>query len=44
MAPSSGHIKKTDTGSQVEVVVGTLGDPHMGVEIAEKIKAKAEGK
>ena len=38
------NIKKTDTGSQVEVVVGTLGDPHMGVEIAEKIKAKAEGK
>jgi hypothetical protein len=37
-------IKKTDTGSQVSVSVGTLGDPKLGAEIASKIKAKAEGK
>lgn len=37
-------INKADTGSQVSVDVGTLGDPSLGAEIAEKIKQKAEAK
>jgi hypothetical protein len=36
-------INKTDTGSQVSVTVGTLGDPAYGAELAKKIKDKAEG-
>jgi hypothetical protein len=36
-------IKKADTGSQVSVTVGTLGDPALGAELAKKIKDKAEG-
>ena len=36
-------IKKTDTGSQVSVTVGTLGDPAVGAELANKIKDKAVG-
>jgi hypothetical protein len=36
-------IKKIDTGSQVSVTVGTLGDPALGAELAKKIKDKAEG-
>jgi len=37
-------INKTDNGSQVSVDVGTLGDPSLGAEIAEKIRQKAEAK
>jgi hypothetical protein len=37
-------IKKVENGSQVSVDVGTLGDPSLGAQIAEKIKQKAEGK
>jgi len=36
--------KKSDTSSQVEVGVGTMGSPTRGAEIAKKIKVKAEGK
>jgi len=36
-------IKKVDTGSEVSVTVGTLGDPAYGAELAKKIKDKAEG-
>ena len=39
----SASIKKEDTGSQVSVTVGTLGDPAYGAELAKKIKDKAEG-
>ena len=37
-------IDKKDNGSQVSVDVGTLGDPSLGAEIAEKIRQKAEAK
>lgn len=33
-------ITKADNGSQVSVDVGTLGDPSLGADIAEKIKQK----
>jgi Flp pilus assembly pilin Flp len=36
-------INKEGTGSQVNVTVGTLGDPTLGAEIAKAIKVKAEG-
>jgi hypothetical protein len=36
-------VKKADTGSEVSVTVGTLGDPAYGAELAKKIKDKAEG-
>ena len=35
--------KKSDTTSQVEVTVGTMGSPTRGAELAKKIKMKAEG-
>jgi hypothetical protein len=35
-------IKKKDTGSQVSVMVGTMGDPALGAEVAKKIKMRAE--
>ena len=35
--------KKSDTSSQVEVGVGTMGSPTRGAELAKKIKMKAEG-
>jgi hypothetical protein len=35
--------KKSDTSSQVEVGVGTMGSPTRGAELAKKIKTKAEG-
>jgi hypothetical protein len=35
--------KKSENISQVSVVVGTMGGPGRGAEIASKIKAKAEG-
>ena len=38
-----GVSKKSDTTSQVEVNVGTMGSPTRGAEIAKKIKMKAEG-
>ena len=37
-------INKTDNGSQISVDIGTLGDPSLGAEIAEKTKQKAETK
>lgn len=37
-------INKKDNGSEVSVDVGTLGDPSLGAEIAEKIRQKAEAK
>ena len=36
--------KNTDTVSDVSVMVGKLGDPKLGAEIAAKIKSKAETK
>lgn len=39
----SASIKKIDTGSEVSITVGTLGDPTYGAELAKKIKDKAEG-
>ena len=36
--------KKGDTGSEVSVNVGTMGDPAVGAEIARKIKERAEKK
>jgi len=35
-------IKKEGSGSQVSVVVGTMGDPTVGASIAKKIKDRAE--
>ena len=35
--------KKSDNISQVSVVVGTMGSPSTGAEIAKKIKMRAEG-
>ena len=35
--------KQTATTSQVSVVVGTMGQPALGAEIARKIKERAEG-
>ena len=35
--------KESDTSSQVSVVVGTIGDPALGAELARKIKDRAEG-
>jgi hypothetical protein len=38
-------VKKVDAGSsEVNVTIGTLGDPKLGAEIATEIKAKAEMK
>jgi len=38
-------VKKVDAGSsEVNVTIGTLGDPKLGAEIASEIKAKAETK
>ena len=37
-------VKKTDRGSQVTVLVGTVGDPKVGSEYAAKIKQIAEKK
>jgi len=37
-------IRKKDATSEVTVVVGTLGSPELGAEIARKIKDKAEGR
>jgi len=36
-------INKKGEASEVSVVVGTLGDPSLGAEMAKKIKIKAEG-
>lgn len=36
-------INKEGTGSEVNVTVGTIGDPSLGAEIAKAIKMKAEG-
>ena len=36
--------KQSDTMSQVSVVVGTMGSPSYGAELAKKIKARAEMK
>lgn len=36
-------IKKKDAGSEVTVVVGTMGDPSLGAKVASDIKKKAEG-
>lgn len=35
--------KQSDTMSQVSVVVGTIGQPALGAELATKIKSRAEG-
>ncbi|MBC8105690.1 MAG: DUF3568 family protein [Anaerolineae bacterium] len=35
--------KQTDTTSQVSVVVGTVGQPALGAELARKIKDRVEG-
>ena len=35
--------KKTDTTSEVSVVVGTTGQPALGAELARKIKDRVEG-
>lgn len=37
-------VAKTDSGSQVTVYVGKLGDPKLGAEFATNIKKRAEGK
>ena len=38
-------VKKVDaTNSEVDVTIGTLGDPKLGAQIASEIKAKAETK
>jgi hypothetical protein len=37
-------INKADQGSKVSVDVGTLGDPSLGADIAEKIRQKVEAK
>jgi len=36
--------KETDVVSNVTVTIGTLGDPALGAELANKIKTKAEAK
>jgi hypothetical protein len=36
-------IAKKDSGSEVTVVVGTMGDPKLGANLAEKIRVKADG-
>jgi hypothetical protein len=35
-------VKKIETGSDVSVSVGTLGDPKLGADLVAKIKARAE--
>lgn len=35
-------VKKEGTGSQVSVTVGRLGNPELGAELANDIKARAE--
>jgi hypothetical protein len=37
-------IAKKDAGSEVSVVVGTMGDPKLGANLAEKIRMKADMK
>jgi len=37
-------VRKKEANSEVTVVVGTMGSPEIGAEIARKIKDKAEGK
>ena len=36
-------IAKKNSGSEVTVNVGTLGDPKLGANLAEKIRVKADG-
>ena len=35
--------KQSDTKSQVSVVVGTVGEPKLGADLAKQIKQRAEG-